>query len=130
MSKETYLDLDRVIIFGRENYKSDLVIDSIIKGIEAGDEFPAVQVRERTDGNYEILDGHRRVVAFYIAHKPLKVTILKGKCEPKMPFDLRQTILIYDKLINDQGTYVDDRGISHIHIASYRWLKEIDPRYR
>ncbi len=130
MSEETYLDLDKVIIFGRENYKSDLVIDSIIRGIEAGDDFPAVQVRERTDGNYELVDGHRRFVGFYIAGKPLKVIKLRGICEPFMPFDLRQTILVDDNLINKQKTYRDENGIAHTYIASYKHVKKVSPKYR
>lgn len=127
---DTYLDLSKEVVFGRENYKSDLVIDSIIRGIEAGDDFPAVQVRKRTDGNYELLDGHRRVVAFYIAGKPLKVILLKGMCEPSMPFDLRETVLVDDERIDAQGTYLDNSGVAHEHIASYRKAKELDHRYR
>ena len=130
MANETYLDLDKVTVFGRERYKSDLVIDSIVRGIEAEDDIPAVQVRERTDGNYEIWDGHRRFVGYYIAGKPLKVKKLEGKCEPHMQFDLRQTILVDDELINENGIYHDDHGIAHEHIASYRWVKERDPNYR
>ncbi len=133
MSEESYLDLNEVIVFGREEYKSDLVIDSIVRGIEAGDDFPAVQVRELADRNYEILDGHRRVVGHYIAGQPLKVTIIGRNGDGKRGvdyIDLGQTILVDDELIDTLNIYVDEKGVAHEHIASYRWLKERDLSYR
>jgi len=87
-----YLDWNTQKLFGSENCKSDMVIDSIIRGIEAGDNFPPVSVyadpkvpnmfyisnasrdsRRPTDG------GHYRALGHYIADTPLKCRLLKSK---------------------------------------------------
>ena len=51
MDKLISLDLNHQTLFGWELEKSDLVIDSIIRGIEAGDKFQPVPVHEE-NGNY------------------------------------------------------------------------------
>ena len=86
MSKIISLDLNHQTLFGWESEKSDLVIDSIIRGIEAGDEFPPVPVHEENGKYYlsplrETPDGisdagHYRAIGHYIANKPLRCELL------------------------------------------------------
>lgn len=91
---DLYLDLNLVDLYfdKREFFKSDLCIDSVIRGIEAGDDFPSVPVVKINEKTYSLtLDaylisrsansripelvidgGHNRAVGHYIANKPLK----------------------------------------------------------
>ena len=52
MSKIILLDLTHQVLFGWELEKSDLVIDSIIHGIEANDDFPPVPVHKENENFY------------------------------------------------------------------------------
>jgi len=129
MPEETHLDLDKVTIFGHEKVKSDLVIDSIVRGIEAGDDIPAVEVTKIDENTYEILDGHRRVVGHYIVGEPLKVVIAGERKELGHNFDLRQTLLVDDHLIDKDGV-CEVNGRLFLHVASYDFTKEKDPNYK
>lgn len=86
-----YLDWNTQELFGWENNKSDLVIDSIIRGIEAGDDFPPVPVhRDKEKSNRFYISplreisplfsdaGHYRALGHYIADKPLKCELCEG----------------------------------------------------
>jgi len=91
MSEEiVYLDLDEVELWGWEDSKSDLVIDAIVRGIEAGDDFPAVPVVRLKDGyclwpfarlkggRSSFTDGgHHRAAGHYIAGEPLKCRVVR-----------------------------------------------------
>ena len=123
-----YLDLDKITLYGFETEKSDLVIDSIIRGIEAGDEFPPVPVLE-IDGDYFLhpylricqagwmpLDGgHNRAVGHYIAGKPLKCMVTKGVIKPSDRIPISEIVLK-----DDDGKYKSE----------YQSRKRICPKYR
>ena len=82
-----WLNLEFVTLYGFERYKSARRIESIIKGIEAGDDFPPVFVERFPKNEYGIVrfvdeydntnyGGHNRAVAHYIEGKPLKCIVL------------------------------------------------------
>jgi len=121
-----YLDWNIHRLFGYENYKSDKVIDSIIRGIEAGDDFPAVQIHQDVGIKNKFYispiiihpdmfadGGHFRALGHYIANKPLKCELL-SKPFPRIKESL---IEIYNIII------VDD-------FHDYDWHKERFPNYR
>ena len=73
-----YLDLNKVTVYGWERKKSDLVIDSLVKAIENGEDLPATRVRQINKKSYELIShdgGHNRTVACYITNTPLKVIL-------------------------------------------------------
>ena len=124
-----FLDLDAVKPFGWEGQKSDLVIDSIIRGINAGDNFPAVYIEKIDDENYQLtpdyykerscLDpdgGHNRAVGHYIAGRPLKC-FLVGNSERREGVNIN----IIDTIITDDREF----GFSF-----YDHFKRKDPNYR
>ena len=127
-----YLDWDSQKLFGWENRKSDLVIDAIIRSIEAGDDFPAVPVHQDQEdyskfyisplrecsarflnGEHLSDGGHHRAVGHYIAGKPLKCELDSGG--PVVPESI--CVEIPDILI------VDDKG-------EYQSNKKNFPNYR
>jgi len=91
--KIVFLNLDEVELYGWEKEKSWYTIDAIVRGIELGDDFPAVKVIRRMDGSYEIAStaklvggkiigdgGHSRATGHYIGGKPLKcMVVAEGK---------------------------------------------------
>lgn len=74
--KEFYLDWAKDRLYGWESVKSDLTIDSIVKGIEAGADFPPVSVVNIGENEWRIKvgedGGHCRSVGHYVAGAPLK----------------------------------------------------------
>ena len=133
MDKTIYLDLNKVNLYGWEKKKSDLVIDSIVRGIEADDNFEdpvlVYRIDENTyqltlEENYygEIDCGHRRAVGHYIANKPLKCVIvghlpaLSKKVRDQDVFNIKDTILEDD----DKMPFFDQ----------YTFVKKDDPKYR
>lgn len=132
-----YLDLNKVDLYGWEREKSDLVIDSIVRGIEAGDDFPAVPVMMINEGKYQLDDiilkyhhsftgtfnpvdgGHRRALGHYIANQPLKCRITCIGAEQTEWVNLKDMVLIDDsEIVAKKMGYC------------YRQIKEIDTRYR
>lgn len=115
--EEIYLDLNLVDLFcdSRDGWKSDLCIDSIIKGIESGDEFPAVPIVKLKDRMYSLtLDayvlyysygkgeratdgGHNRAIVHFIANKPLRCKL--GDWRP-LPVNRRKHVK--DMLIEEE----------------------------
>lgn len=96
-----YLNLNDVNLRGHEREKSDLVIDSIVRGIEAGDEFPAVNVIKLSETEFELTDGHNRALGHYIANKPLKCRLSMREPTPLLTHHIRDMILA-----DDHGEYV------------------------
>lgn len=87
--KEIFLDLHRVPLYGWERYKSKTLVDSILRGIEAGDAFPPVPVVQCEDfysldmfaydarfpQSTLFIGGHTRAIAHYIAEKFLRCSL-------------------------------------------------------
>lgn len=72
------LDLRKVPLVGWEPFRSDKVIDAIVRGLEAGCLFPPVHVYRRQNGVYELVGpdgGHSRATGHYIVGSPLWVTL-------------------------------------------------------
>jgi hypothetical protein len=93
------LDLSKVTIYGRENNKSAQVIESILIGMELGDDIPPVPVDMIDENTYAIDEGHHRTIAHMIAEKPLKCKIYAKR--DKIPqgrgfFDMREADIISD----------------------------------
>ncbi len=117
MGEITYLDLDKVELYGWETFKDVMFIDSMVRGIEAGDDFPPVHVNKFSDTEYRLAvsrdGGHRRAVAHYVAGRPLKVII--EETPPGLgishPYPIIEIVL------------TDDFG-------EYELTKKIDPHYR
>ena len=57
MGEIIFINWDIHTLFGWENEKSDLVIDAIIRGIEAGDNFPPVPVHKKGDSVFYCAGG-------------------------------------------------------------------------
>jgi hypothetical protein len=117
MEGETYLDLNKVKLYGWERQKSDLVVDSFVRSVELGDEFSPVMVYQVDNNTYELTTlsdvpclrrtdgGHTRAVAHYIDNKPLKVKIMGNV--PKVSegyFSIEELELIDDKDVLKDGT--------------------------
>lgn len=117
MDEITFLDLGKIELYGWETMKSDRMVDALVRGIEAGDDFPPVRVNKISDTVYWLAlnhdGGHRRAAAHYIAGKPLKVVIepLPSGLGISHPYPIKEIVLI------------DDRG-------QYEAVKRTDPNYR
>ena len=110
MPEVVSLDLNKITLYGCEPTKSELVIEAIINGIEAGDEFPLVDVIRITDDIYHLADAppklrilctygcHNRTLGHYIASKPLKCRIIK-----RIPIPEHLCITIRGILITKDG---------------------------
>ncbi len=106
MPKEIlYLDLNKVDLYVSENMKSDLVIESIIKGIELGDDIPAVPVSRIDETTYELADiddfplehgGNHRAVSYFISNMPMKSVILAKRKELSNKLHVKDVILVND----------------------------------
>lgn len=99
-----YLDLNRVNLWCFERYKEAYTVDSMVRGIELGDDFPPVLVYRIDDWNYELtntqvgennLGGHYRAIAHYIANQKLKCMITSSKPEVQVKY-LVKDIILYD----------------------------------
>ena len=113
-----WLDWETQELFGWETEKSDLCVDALIKGIEAGDDFPPVPVcggngntffiaDYRKGGDAVIQGGHTRAAAHYIEGKPLKCELLEeGKPMPVACVAIPDIILG-----NDKGEYAASRNM-------------------
>ena len=89
-----WLDLDKVEIYGFEDFKDVYNIAQMVRNIESGAEFPPVYVAKINDTKYVLsgyrnLDkdgrliydnygGHHRALAHWIAGKPLKCVITEN----------------------------------------------------
>ncbi|MDP3882273.1 MAG: hypothetical protein Q8Q31_05340 [Nanoarchaeota archaeon] len=118
-----YLDWRIQRLFGWETEKSDLVVDAIIRGIEARDDFPPVPVHYDRENifyisplrenahNSQPAGGHNRAVGHFIAHVSLKCELLNGP--PIWPDEM--CIEIPDiRIVDDRGQYAEQRTI---HLA-------------
>jgi len=94
-----FIEWDKHILYGWERAESILVVDAIINGIEAGDEFPPVYIHRINGNEYELSiekrvslwwgdgnlfafdGGHCRGCGHFIADKPLKCILLSGRSE-------------------------------------------------
>lgn len=107
-----YLDLNHDELHGWEPKKSDKIIESLIKGIEAGNHFPPVPVHYE-HGIYYISPmwrtlgwhsdgGHHRAIAHYITN-----TLLKCELLPDMPFYPTSKTIPISKLliVTDTGEF-------------------------
>ncbi len=113
MGKILFLDWNKHTLYGWERKKSRSVVDAIIKGIEAGYEFPAVPVHQEDDSTYYLSPlretddgladgGHHRAIGHYLSRKPLKCELLYGG--PIFPDEM--CIAIQDiKIVDDTGDY-------------------------
>lgn len=85
-----YLDWDENELYGWEDNKNSLLVESIMRGIELGDDFPSVSVHE--DEDIYLLSplgfdgGHHRAIAHMRMRQPLKCKLLLGRS----PISLRQ----------------------------------------
>lgn len=120
-----YLNLEFVTLYGFENGNSDIVIDSIIKGIENGDEFPPVFVVRFPDNSYRIVaetdplddtnyGGHHRAIAHYIAGKPLKCLVIEDCYLENYQFKIK----------------IENLTIAEKSLSLLMELKRTDRRYR
>ena len=118
MGEIIFINWDIHTLFGWENEKSDLVIDAIIRGIEAGDNFPPVPVHKKGDSVFYLSPlretpdglpdaGHYRAIGHYITNTPLKCELLNDG--PIWPDDMCtsiQDIII----IADNGQYGEHKA--------------------
>ena len=127
-----YLDWSRQNILGWEKKKSRQAVESIIRGIELGDEFPEVFVYQINETDFSIVGanyvraknraikdgGHTRSKAHSIVNKPLLCRKVKNR-PYVMPgyFDPYGTINIQDIIL------VDD-------LQAFLAKKELFPNYR
>jgi len=124
-----YLDLSKVELWGWEHEKSDKVIDSIVRGIELGDDFPVVYVEQIDEATYQLttmrdpddptinIGGHTRAVGHFIAGKRLKCEIIREVKQVTMLGEIKTTIIENDLTVGD--------GVS-----IYAEKKASDPKYR
>ena len=121
--KTINLDIEKTILYGTRSYVNGYIVDSIVKGIEAGDSFPPIFVSKNSDGSYNIgllcdkLDtsnygGHHRAIAHMRAKKNLKCLLQKKS--------------------QDRKTQIKDISIVRTPeaYASYIRKKENNKRYR
>ncbi len=111
MSNTIFLNLEQITLYGFQDTVSDLKVDAIIRGIEAGDDFTPVLVKKRNDVEYELgpfmdyedednYGGHHRAVAHYIANVPLKCRLWENKYDPESletPINIKDIIIADDK---------------------------------
>ena len=122
------LNLDEVPFYVTENYKSDLKVDAIIRGIEAGDEFKPIEVRKLEGEEVYTManQGHHTVIGHYIAKKPL-MCVVTGKIDgitPSNPFPTRFHIPIGEVKI------IDDAEYDCLHGIGYEGSRKKFPNYR
>ena len=133
MQKEIiYLDLNRVTLIGFQRNVSDLRIEVLVNGIEAGNDIPPVRVYRINESLYQLTmlnrsdcgcgkdGGHHRAVAHYILNKPLKCIIEDELLEICFP-PSREPINIKDIIIADDAIAVS---------KTYLQIKSVDPNYR
>jgi hypothetical protein len=122
-----FLDLSKVNLFGWEGRIGKQKLESIIKGIEAGDNLPAVPVIKINDATYQLTElhdergkigGHTRSYAHYSLKKPMKCEI-KGE----------QDYVDFDEFgeINIRELKVDDSKFMNEH---FERLRQTDRKYR
>lgn len=125
-----YLDLEKVTLYGWEEENSIQTVDAIIRGIEAGDDFPAVPVykideheywldpnylTEKGDAFNPLTDGgHSRACGHYIEGKPLKCKLMHDI----MPYFMRSNMIPIQRIILDDNP------------EDYKVRKKIFPDYR
>ncbi len=110
-----YLDLRKVNVYGFQESFYDLKVEAILRGIEAGDDFPPVIVKQRNEFEYELVSfwdyedednygGHHRAVAHYIANTPLKCQLGDGKYDDEENLETKTNIgdII---MADDRGQY-------------------------
>jgi hypothetical protein len=132
----TFLDLNKVDLYGWESAKSDLVINSIFCGALARDNFPPVPVVKISEkiyqldsrvgkcyeinGNDEFIcdGGHKRSVGHYIANVPLKVIITRNFFKLTVDVNIKNIELI------------DDQDAILYSTVDYKLIKKIFPDYR
>jgi hypothetical protein len=99
-----YLDLENIELYGYEREKSDLCIDAIIRGVESGDDFEAVDVFKVDENRYDLIfQGHHRAVGHYLANKPLKC-VLRSENSPLVKDEDRISIKDIE-IVDDKGEY-------------------------
>tara|TARA_Y100000310_G_scaffold91162_1_gene88460 strand:- start:2223 stop:3056 length:834 start_codon:yes stop_codon:yes gene_type:complete len=146
--KPVFLNLREVSLYGWEEYKSDRVIRSIMEGIAAGDNFPAVNVFKIDDETYELAGtylhypdsrdehrlegGHYRALGHFAANAPLECKVLgeKDRTETSRVQDIK---LVDDRFIDGEGRYraPNDPSII-IPVASFAIVtgRDVKNRYR
>lgn len=116
MVKIVLLDLNKVVLYGFEPFKSDLVIDALCNGIMHGDQFPIIPVRQDTPWEYELTrvtppnfpfefdGGHHRAVAHFIMGVPLRCTLVKTveSIPSSLKVDIRKI-----HIVDDKGEYLE-----------------------
>ena len=78
ITNDIFLDLRKESLVGWEPFRSDRVIDAIVRGLENGCLFPPVHVYRRPNGVYELVGpdgGHSRATGHYIVGCPLWATL-------------------------------------------------------
>ncbi|MBI5065625.1 hypothetical protein HZA97_05295 [Candidatus Woesearchaeota archaeon] len=119
-----WLDLGQVTLYGYENGNSEEKINSIMRGIELGDDFPPVFVRRVSENEY-IIDsgfdpfddkncgGHHRAIAYHRKRKSLKCLLVGNH----VWYDLNK--------IRIEDLTVTNWGEDH-----FRAVQQLDPRFR
>ena len=100
-----WLDLDKVELYGFETSKYVWAIAQMVRDIESGADFPPVYVTKVNDtkyvlsgyySSYEVVDnygGHHRVLAHWIAGKPLKCIITKNYWKNVCTLNIKDIVL-------------------------------------
>lgn len=124
-----FLDWKKSSLFGFQEEVCDLLVDSIIKGIKQGDDFPAVPVaRSASDpekfylarkayvdysSGSSIDGGHHRAVAHYIEQHPLKCKVMP---EPLKLSSLDEELYYFPigevELLYDEPEYISRRKLA------------------
>ena len=128
MGRIIHLDLDIVTVYGYEaEDKYDVIIDSLVRSIEEGDDLPAVPVHRIAENEYVLTydpapgkkitrdGGHSRAMAYLITGVPMKSDLRPhGFLIPppervpigKIPIaDGTKPFVLIDKLYLDQLDY-------------------------
>jgi len=102
MGEIIFLDLDKVVFYGRQDFVNGYKLDAIVEGIKSGDDFPPVFVSETTNGSYtielvtDLLDetnygGHHRALGHKKTHRPLKCVKLN---EARIPLAITARVCL------------------------------------
>ena len=117
-----FLDLEKNLLLGCEDNKNPFLVNAIMEGIRAGDDFRAMPVYHSAEQQawylaYPEDGGHHRALAHYLAGKPLKCVL---SANPPHWFGSASPIPIKDI------SFSDDPADEFV----YRCSKLMYPNYR
>jgi hypothetical protein len=117
-------------LYGWEKTKSEQAIDAIVRGIDAGDDFPPVPVLQDTMNPFKFYlfdiesfdkyleGGHTRALGHYIVNKPLKCVLMYPEIHAQSQVKVNKNYIEIPDII-----LVND-------IYSYYFRKQRFPNYR